>query len=88
MNVVKYTDRAGRKDQIYEVLNTLNRSLTLHEIARMIHLSPSTHLRKIANEMVAEGDLFSCVVAHRPNVQKVLYSAVDFGAKREQPKLL
>lgn len=84
----KYLDRAGRKDEIYSTLSAVNRSMTVREIARCLHMSTSTHLRKILNEMVEDKELFSITGQHRPNAVKVLYSVNDFSQNTVQGRLL
>lgn len=83
-----YVDRAGRKDQIYGIIAAVNRSMTVREVAYCLHLSVSTHLRKIMNEMVDNGELFAITAQHRPNAVKVLYSINDFSQNGVQERLL
>lgn len=84
---MRYVDRAGRKDQIYAVLSAVNRSMTVREVAHCLHLSVSTHLRKIMNEMVEDKELFKVEAQHRPNAVKVLYSVNDFSQNSVQGRL-
>lgn len=84
----QYVDRVGRKRQIFETFQALNRSLTTHEIARFIHLEPSTYLRKILKEMETEGVLSAWDVQHRPNAVKRLYVLSDQYSKPLQQQVL
>lgn len=71
--ITRYQSRAGRKLQVYETMYTLNRSLTMYEIADLLHMARSSHLTAILLEMVDDGDLGYFEVAHRPNSVKRLF---------------
>lgn len=79
----QYVSRGGRKSEIWDKLNALDRSLTTYEIARLCHLEPSTYLRKILQEMVEENTVAFFEVQHRPNSVKRLYVVHD---KYREPK--
>jgi ribosomal protein S25 len=74
----KGTGRVGRetrKQQILDTVWTLNRYVTVSELAYHLHLEPSTFLRNIVKELVAEKYLQTVQVAHRGWVEaKTLYA--------------
>jgi len=82
-------DRAGRKLQILTALwekrfnNRLpdgskgNDWLTSYEIAKMIGIKPSQHLRNILSELCFDGSLLFQQKPHRPNQVKIIYCVSD-----------
>lgn len=71
--ITRYSSRAGRKLQVYELMYTLGYSLTMYQIADLLHLSRSSHFMSILMEMVEDGDLGFFEVQHRPNSVKRLF---------------
>lgn len=79
---VKALSRADRKQQIVNTLliqlqHDLPPTATVYEMAKSLNLSPSSHLRKIMIEMVAEGRLTAHKTEHRPGVFKVLFGLAE-----------
>lgn len=71
-----HMERSKRKRQV-EALVALahlkGSKSTCASIARRIGLRPSTHLRKLMNEIVRDGRLTSVEIQYRGNIKAVLY---------------
>jgi len=52
--------RAGRKEQVRNLLKSENRLLTSYELAKAIGLKPSHYSRAIFCEMYNEGEINGC----------------------------
>lgn len=89
----KNLSRVGRKDAIRQAfiahrIATGKVMMTVAQIARKMGLEPSTHLRKIVHEMVADGHL-SFLKIDDPNEIagfRVHYCLTKQGEKYHQPK--
>ena len=69
-------NRAVRKHQIIDAVFQFNRGghwPSVYQISRYIGLAPSSHVRKMVNELVTDGVFTLDVVDHRPKVTKTVY---------------
>ena len=67
--------RVERKDQLARLFSAMGEGeVTVHDIARILDVAPSSYLRSILSDLVTDGMLVCRVVPHRKNVGKVLYS--------------
>lgn len=86
---MKKGSRAGRVEQVYQLMTTLGRSTTVYEIAYLMHVEPSSYLRGIVHDLVARGDVVFYEAQHRPNAMKRLYKlASQDRAERVQQVLI
>lgn len=64
--------RLERKKQIVAVFQWGGR-LTAYDVARVLNMKPSTHLYKMMDELVGEGELRIFEVYHRADRTKLIY---------------
>lgn len=67
-----YLPRPDRLEQIYEVLARQSAPLTLAQVARLIGLRKSNHVRGMLEEMVMAGDLVHGPEFRHPNGHIIL----------------
>lgn len=61
-------------DQFYKLVDSgKSPELTVYQLAKMMDMTPSVHLRNIVWELVHEGTLDSRTAQHRTNTNKTIF---------------
>lgn len=74
----KAYSRGERQSQILDKFYSLvdksqTPELTIYQLAKMMDMTPSPHLRKMVWELVSEGTLDSRTAQHRTNTTKTIF---------------